>query len=224
MKKISFFTLGLIVSCTIFAQQKLTTSMSVAPRFGIKAGANLAEFKVSEGSSNTALPSTQNRGSFNAGFLYNLPLGGMLRLQPELYYSGQGSRFSQSYTNPNYTVNYTDKLGYINLPVLFQYQTTGGFYVELGPQLGYLISAKQDITGTTVANSETNIKDQLKKMDISGAGGIGYLSRVGLGIDARYVYGFREIYDKENNNNTNVPEMKNRVIQFGLFYQFGAGK
>jgi hypothetical protein len=220
MKKISFFTLGLFASFTIFAQQKLTTSMTVAPRFGIKAGANFAEIKVSDGSA----PSTQNRGSFNAGFLYNLPLGGMLRLQPELYYSGQGSRFSQSYTNPNYTVNYTDKLGYINLPVLLQFQTEGGFYVEVGPQLGYLISAKQDITGNTIANSETNIKDQLKKMDIAGAGGIGYLSRVGLGIDARYVYGFRDIYDREDNNNTNVPEMKNRVIQVGIFYQFGAGK
>jgi hypothetical protein len=72
--------------------------------------------------------------------------------------------------------------------------------------------------------TEQDVKSNLRKMDFSAAGGIGYLSRVGLGIDARYVYGFRNINDTENSNNANAPETKNRSIQVGLFYQFGAGK
>jgi hypothetical protein len=224
MKKISLFLFALGSSSVMFAQQ-LTTKMSSGTRFGIKGGANLCEFKLSSEGSSSSMPETQNRGSFNGGFLVNLPLGNMFRLQPELVYSGQGSRFSQTITYPtNSTITSTDKLGYINLPVMLQLQTENGFFVEVGPQVGYLISAKNVVTGAGSNNSETNIKDQLKKTDFAAAGGIGYLSRVGLGVDARYVYGFRNIYDTESGNNSSAPETKNRVIQIGLFYQFGAGK
>ena len=224
MKKISLIIFGLLGSASIFAQQRLTTKMTVAPRFGIKAGANFAEFKVSSDNSTGTLPETQSRGSFNAGFFYNIPLGTSFRFQPELEYSGEGSRISQKITFPTtYTQTSTDKLGYINLPLMLQWQSESGFYVEVGPQLGYLISAKNVMTGNNASSGETNIKDNLKKMDFAGAGGIGYLSRVGLGIDARYVYGFRDIYNTEDGNNAGAPELKNRVIQVGLFWQFGAG-
>jgi hypothetical protein len=223
MKKISLIIFGLLGSVSIFAQQ-LTTKMTVAPRFGIKAGANFAEYKVSSDNSTGSLPETQSRGSFNAGFFYNIPLGTSFRFQPELEYSGEGSRVSQTITLPTtYTQTSTDKLGYINLPLMLQWQSESGFFVEVGPQVGYLISAKNVTTGNN-ASTETNIKDSRKKMDIAGAGGIGYLSRVGLGIDARYVYGFRNVYDTEDGNNAGAPELKKRVIHVCLFCQFGAVK
>ncbi|GAC1486101.1 MAG: porin family protein [Flavisolibacter sp.] len=223
MKKISLFFLALSAGVAMRAQHhQLTTEMTVAPRFGVKAGVNLAEFKESGTSSTGSLDNVQNRTSFHAGLLYNLPLASMFRLQPELYYSGQGSKLSSTYTQLGTTTTNTAdmKLNYINLPVLLQLQTVNGFYVELGPQLGYLTSAKLVPTN----GSEQDVKNQLRKTDFSAAGGIGYLSRVGLGIDARYVYGFRNIYNSDYSGNAGRPEIKNRVIQIGLIYQFGAGQ
>src|SRR2546421_4835513 len=125
MKKISLITLALSTSFAIFAQHHLTTPMSSNFRFGIKAGVNMSEFKESATNTSAALPETQNRTSFNAGFLANLPLGGNLRLQPELYYSGEGSKLSQTQTIFGNTSTSTAdvKLNYINLPVLIQLQT-----------------------------------------------------------------------------------------------------
>jgi hypothetical protein len=228
MKKISLFMLAVIAGLGLFAQDnhRLVTTMSTAPHFGIKASVNLAELKISGQPSGSAT-NTENRTSFSAGFLYSLPLGTMFRLQPELVYSGQGSKLSQTATVLGNTYNSTAdlKLNYVNLPVMLQWQTPAGFFVELGPQIGYLTSAKQIATGSnTNSSNETDVKNQMRKMDWGAAGGIGYLSRVGLGIGARYYYGMRNIYDTENQNNANSGEAKNRVISIGLQWQFGAGK
>ena len=237
MKKISFILLAFATSQALFAQStnyEKSTPMTVTTRFGVKAGVNMSEFRIDNSdNSSVAAPSTQMRTSFNAGVFANIPIGGMFRFQPEVNYSGQGSKETASYsytvgTNTTTgTMNFTQKMGYINVPLLIQLQTTSGFYVEVGPQAGYLISAKQDMTGNTggTANTgETDNKSYFRKLDWDAVGGIGYLSRIGLGVDARYNWGLRNIYDKENSANANQPSLKNSSFQFGLFWQFGEGK
>jgi hypothetical protein len=105
-------------------------------------------------------------------------------------------------------------------------QSTTGVFVELGPQFGYLINAKNksNSSGAGASNSEMDIKDQLNKLDIGASGGIGYLSRIGLGINARYNYGFTNVLDDSKANYVSGQKLKNRMYQVGLFYQFGAAK
>ncbi len=77
--------------------------------------------------------------AFNAGAFVALPLFNEFSLQPEVVYSGQGSKFSESgFTG---TVN----ANYVNVPVLFKYNNPTGFFAETGPQLGFLMSAKAKI-------------------------------------------------------------------------------
>jgi hypothetical protein len=82
-----------------------------------------------------------------------------------------------------------------------------GLRLQTGPQVGFLTNARSKGGG-----EEATIKTSLKDTDFSWSFGGSYLSRIGLGIDARYNLGLTDI-------NKTAADMKNRVWQVGLFYQ-----
>ena len=94
--------------------------------------------------------------------------------------------------------------------------------VETGPQLGFLISAKVDGTGPQGWSDGGDLKDRRKQLDFLWGAGLGYMSRIGLGVHARYNYGFSNVLNADNNQAQG--ELKNRVMQFGVMYEFGAHK
>jgi hypothetical protein len=147
--------------------------------------------------------------NLHAGGLVYIPLFANFGLQPEVMYSGQGAKASASGTDVKLN------LGYINVPVLFKYKDPSGFFAEIGPQIGILVSAKSK-SGSVSVDS----KDSFKSTDISGALGIGYLSALNIGVDARYCLGFTNIA-KDASDGTTV---KNNNIQIGVFYVFGGAK
>ncbi len=71
--------------------------------------------------------------------LASIPLFSTCSLQPEVLYSGQGAKFSDSLVTGK--LNY----GYLNVPVLFKYQHASGLFAETGPQVGFLLSAKEKV-------------------------------------------------------------------------------
>lgn len=187
MKKISLFGLVLLASATLFAQ---------APKYGIKAGLNLSTL--------TGPGNAEWRPGFNAGFLSHIHITPAFSLQPEVVYSSQGAKYP---TDPEIK----RKLDYINIPVLLQYNFDNGFRLQGGPQIGFLISAK-DKVGDVELN--TVDKDDFKTVDVSLPLGISYLSYSGLGVDARYNLGLTNVIEGSTTN------VRNSVIQFGLFYLF----
>jgi hypothetical protein len=247
MKKVSMLTLALTATLAVFAQDTTTTTttvtdpgmmmgqtgtprlrtpMAVQTRFGLKGGVNLASLSAKEFTA-TANPSTNNKTGYHVGAFVNIPLSATTRLQPELVLSSQGSKMEESRNNAGGTgstrYNYEEDLNYINLPIMFQVQTAGGFFVETGPQFSYLIDAEQNGTSPISTTDRTNIDHIRDNFDIAWGLGVGYLSRVGLGIGARYNYGIRNIVN-ETGSTGDVGELRNRVLQIGLVYQFGAHK
>ncbi|HVG40661.1 MAG TPA: porin family protein [Chitinophagaceae bacterium] len=226
MKKVSLFTLLLSTSFALFAQDQpqLRTKMDVKPRFGVRGGVNLASLEIDDDYNGTPDFKTNSKTSFQLGAFVNIPLGGMLRIQPELSYQGGGSKINGSLiTNTAQVEDYELDFDYLAVPVMFQLQTNGGFFVEAGPQFAFLTTAREDrATGTDV-----DIKDQefVKKTDFALAAGLGYLSRIGLGLNARYVHGLTNVYNTERTQgNQNEREVSNRGVQIGLVYHFGAAK
>lgn len=227
MKKISLFTLAIATGLAVFAQgdPQLKTPMAKKVMFGIEGGVNLATFDVkSDEFANPSLaPNTNMKTSFHGGFFVDIPLAGNLHVVPAAIYSAQGSKYAsktQSGTGTTST-NYEEDLHYINVPVKLKLATASGFFVETGPQLGYLIRANLENTSN---DTEVDIKDQRKKLDFSWGAGLGYLTRVGLGIHARYNYGFSNVLNAEDDNMQGGGKMQNRVVQIGLAYHFGANK
>jgi hypothetical protein len=139
-------------------------------------------------------------------------------------YNGLGSKvgqYARLLTGTGYAGtydNFEEDLHYLSVPLTFQIQTKSGFFVEAGPQISFLMSAKQD-----GPNDKTyDIKSQYDKADLGVNAGLGYLTRIGLGIKADYYFGLANIIDEGNTKDG--PELKNRAIAIGLVYHFGAAK
>ena len=105
-------------------------------------------------------------------------------------------------------------LGYINVPVMLQYNATPEFYLEAGPEFGLLVNAqaKGDINGSTY---KTDNKDIMKSFNFGAGIGLGYRFTPNLGINARYIAGLTKILKDDFGDSS-----KNTNIQLGLNYSF----
>jgi hypothetical protein len=235
MKKISLFALALAAGFAGMSQNQqdtdrahkpLRTEMSVQPRFGLRGGASLSMLELDDDYSGTTYD-MDNKTSFHLGAFVNIPLGGILRIQPEVSYFGGGSKVRGNLiSNPlvtSGTGNYELDMHYIGVPIMFQLQTPSGFFVEAGPQGSVLIFGQEEATNGEKINLRE--RELVKQLDFGAAGGIGYLSRIGLGINARYYHGLSNVF-----NSDNAPagqedrEISSRSLQLGLVYHFGAAK
>lgn len=144
-----------------------------------------------------------SRVGFHAGLLGHLHLAPQLSLQPEVVYSQQGAKYDIGNAEGKFN------LGYINVPVLVQYMFDNGFRLQAGPQVGFLVNAKNE-----VGNVETDVKNQLKSVDFGIGAGIGYVDpSTGFGVDARYNLGLSNI-----NEAASAGKAYNRGFQLGVFY------
>ncbi|MBL0134291.1 MAG: PorT family protein [Chitinophagaceae bacterium] len=108
----------------------LPTLSSQNLNVGIKGGLNLYNIYNDNGAK------YDNLTGFHVGLLGHIHLTRHLALQPEVVYSAQGAK----YDFLGETVNV--KLGYINVPLLLQYMFDNGFRMAVGPQIGFLLNAK----------------------------------------------------------------------------------
>lgn len=184
MKKILLLGVVLFLLKATFAQRTVN--------FGLKGGVNFTNLKDDANS-------TDSRTAWHAGGLAHIHLSDRFAIQPELVYSAQGAQYEDDVKL---------KLSYVNVPVLAQFQFGNGFRLQTGPQLGILATSE-----VKTGHAESDLEDGIKNFDVAWTYGASYLSRSGLGIDARYNMGLRDISD-------NHPDLKNRVWQAGLFYQF----
>ena len=161
--------------------------------FGLKAGLNISSLDVKRGVDWDA------KAGIHFGGLAHVHLLPHLAIQPEIVFSQQGGEFDGDKW----------KVNYLNIPLLFQFMTGSGFRIQTGPQLGFAISSKVKSGDVEIDND-----DDVNTVDFSWSFGASYLFPEGIGVDARYNHGITNIYEPE------VPEVRNRVFQIGLFYQF----
>ena len=140
--------------------------------------------------------------SFHAGAFLRFNLGN-LAIQPELVFSSQGAKLETAGNEESY------KIYYINVPVMIQFTMGSGFYIEGGPQAGFKVS--EDIPSSTV-------EDFAKDLDLAIGLGLGYHSKMGLGIGGRYNIGVSKVGDFDSGNID--PDFKQGVLQISLFYTF----
>lgn len=223
MKKL-FLGLGLVAGSFALAQ--------TSPQFGLKAGLNVSSI------SDDGYEDSKSKAGFYGGVFMNAPLSEQFSIQPEVLYSQMGAKTVDSHvTGLGTTVknSATLNLNYIAVPVMFQFKATPNFYIEAGPEFGFLVSAKAkgDTTtttsggpSTTISYSSKDIKDNFSGFNMGAGLGLGFNITNNFGINARYVAGFTDINKKNdgsdgttstgNSNNKN----RNNTFQVGLAYKF----
>jgi hypothetical protein len=193
MKK-TFFALTLIAFC---ASGAIAQGISG----GLKLGANFANQKFSGDGLDV---SPDARTSMHAGVFLTLMVSETFGIQPELQYNSVGSKFDLG------SDDLVQKLDYLTVPVMLRYQPVPIFNIHLGPQFGFLMSAKQEFDG----NSE-DIKDGLKGLDLGAGIGVGVDLPMKLGFSARYVIGLSDIADDSDDEGS----LKNNTIQLSVTYK-----
>jgi hypothetical protein len=196
--KIQLMKKGLLLFvCAI----SLATLTQAQVRFGFKAGVNLANVTGD-------IDGNSMKIGFNAGAVAKISVSESFSVQPELVFSSQGTKYDFEDTEVKMNLNY------LNLPIMAQYNTSG-FVLEAGPQIGFLMSAK-----AKAGDMSGDIKDGLKSIDFGLAFGAGYQTQSGFGVNARFNLGLANIVDGEEDEEG---ELKNSVIQVGVFYLLGGG-
>ena len=170
--------------------------------FGVKAGANIANQKIS-GDYDI---DTKAIVSFHGGVFVVWMFTEQLGLQPELLLSMQGSKEKDA------TYDYKINTNYVNIPVLVRYNINDMFSVHAGPQFGILVSAKEEFDG-----DKDDIKDDFKTMDVGLAiGAEANLPVANLGVGLRYIIGLTNVLSEDGSFDDT--ELKNGVFQIYVTY------
>jgi len=160
---------------------------------GIKGGVNFSNLEIPD-------IHTSNKTGYHLG-AYSLFKFGKLGLQPEFIFSQQGTKVDLGDWDAKY----------INIPVMLKLYLVGGFNLQAGPQFGFLNKAELD---------GNNIKDDLKKADVSLGLGLGWDAPMGLKFDARYNLGLTD-----NSDDPAYETIKSQVFQLSLGFRiFHLGK
>lgn len=178
---------------------------------GLKAGFNLANVYIKGDEDNRA------RTAFHAGGMLNIQLPNGLFFQPELLYSVKGRRTVATVANNEARLS----LNYIAVPLLLGYRYTKNFAVAVGPEFGFLTSAKSKFNG--MAN---DVSVFYRKFDAGLDLALVYSFTEKLGLDVRYNYGFKDLIngvftDAYGNVTGQGRTGANRVLQAGLYYFLG---
>jgi hypothetical protein len=178
--------------------------------FGLKAGASLASL------TNRDLQSTSNRRylwGFHAGLTGNYVLGRGFSLQAEALYSQKGVRDALSAGLAGYEDHL--RLHYLDLLALARFRSQG-FYFEVGPQLGVLLTARDQVTVPTVTTHEQTVTDSFHRLELGVGSGVGYQLASGPGIGLRTNVGLLNV----PNINPSGMAVRNNTFQLYLTYQF----
>ena len=132
-------------------------------------------------------------------------------IQPEVVLSMQGAEYEMS---EGFDGRF--KFNYLNVPVSAKLYVSDGLFVEAGPQVGLLLSAKDEYD--TPTSGEDDIKDDLKSTDFGANVGLGYQWDSGLNVNARYTFGLSNINDFESPG-LDISN-QNNVLAFGVGWRF----
>ncbi|MGY5353910.1 porin family protein [Wenyingzhuangia sp. IMCC45467] len=196
MKNLLLSTIAIcVISISSYAQDELYKKSSV----GIKGGYNLAS-AIIDGDADV-----NNRHGFHVGFYNEIYLHNNFAVQTELLYSQQGYKIETD------AGDFTQKLDYLNLPIMFKGYLNKNFYVETGPQVGVALSHKEEIDADFDYFDSTEDFTP-NDFDFGANIGTGFKTDSGLNIGVRYYFGLTDVYSEEN--------QKNRLLQASIGFSF----
>ncbi|WP_130285651.1 porin family protein [Aquimarina brevivitae] len=189
MKKVILLLVFFLVALGMQAQN------SKQSNFGIKGGYNLAAVSY-DGDTETG-----QRHGFHLGIYGESFVSTSFAVQLEVLYSQQGFEIEDD------SGTFTQKLNYINLPLMFKGYASKNFFLEAGPQIGLAISHKEEFD-SGINFFDTSSEFDPNSFDWGVNFGGGFKTDTGFSLGVRYHLGLGDIYDE------GAP--KNRVWMFSV--------
>jgi hypothetical protein len=152
--------------------------------FGLKGGVNFANQAITN-------INTESMTGYHGGAYFVFGFSETFALQPEVLFSSQGS------TLPD--VDELNEFNYISVPLLLRWKPVTFLSIEAGPQFSYLLDARRE---------GESVKEEVKKTDLGLAAGLTLHTPIGFNGGVRYVWGFTNIGNLENDL-----EIKNKMLQ-----------
>lgn len=141
-------------------------------------------------------------GEYQVSDIFSLSLGAI--------YSQQGNKIDKTIAGQSF--KYTNKLDYVNVPVMANVYVVPGLAVKLGVQPGFNVNSKgKAVANTVIGSADKTVELDAKSVDFSIPVGLSYEYK-GVVLDARYNWGLTKVWDGS--------DAKNSVFQFTLGYKF----
>jgi hypothetical protein len=184
MKKVYILTIMMLISSTLLNAQNQKNKATA----GIKGGYNLSSVLIDGASQTTKLH------GFHIGVYGESYIGKYFSIQPEILYSQQGYKVTDE------DGIFTQKIDYLNIPLMFKFYPVKSFFLEAGPQVGFSISHKETYDSGRLFG-DTSKELEPSNFDWGANVGAGFKSDAGLTIGARYHLGQKDIYDDNKPKN-----------------------
>lgn len=224
MKKLIFASIALLAFGFTNAQ---------TARFGIKGGLNVSTLS---GDVDDASPKI----GAHIGGLVEIKIARRFSIQPELLLSLQGAKSEYSYSEPGYSESSESKihLTYLNIPVMAKFYVVPKLSLEAGPQIGFLVGAKNKYSETIINGGEVSSYSQtvssksgLATVDAAFNIGASYYLTDNMFLQGRFCIGITSIdgdrgFYRSNNGNGNdnyyyvSNDITNNVFQLSFGYRF----
>ena len=212
-------------------------------KFGVKAGVNLANINESySGFAGEFDGDYKMKIGAHLGGFVEIKLAEKFALQPELLFSMQGAKYEEADFNDGAGVSSsyesTINLNYINVPVMVKFYPIPKLFIEAGPQVGFLISAKTkfeesgtdfDEDGNPYSYNESksiDSKDYFKSIDFGMNIGVGYEFTEMIFANLRYNIGLSDISEAPDNVDFDfgllgdVFKTRNNVLSASVGFKF----
>ena len=190
MKKILFVAALMLSSVSTFAQHAVG-SFNLQPKVGVSI-ANLTEFKGTDPRVGVV---AGVEGEYQASDIFSVSAG--------VLYSMQGAK-----GNIGNFIDATNRLDYINVPIMANVYVVKGLAVKLGVQPGFNVSNKLKVNNLDAFDNPV-VKAQ--SVDVSIPVGLSYEYN-NFQLDARYNWGVSKAFK--------LTDAKNSVFQITLGYKF----
>lgn len=226
MKKIFLVAAAFIFGSAAYAQT--TTTTSVNPRFGLKAGVNLPKYRYVNENAGTA-SETEASTNFHVTGYANVPVSPMFSIQPGISLQGKGAKLFGSNTFER-----TENILAVEIPVNLLANIPAGpghFFLGGGPYAGFNIAGEikdkgegkfqgidYNSTDTRDLRIGDDAGDDIKALDFGVNFLAGYQFSSGFNVGAGYGLGLTNLYPGSTSN-TNI-EKNNRILSFSVGFAF----
>ncbi len=216
MKKIILVAMFLSIATMVFVNEA-----SAQITFGANVGLNVSTLSSGEikyqGRSQDFDAGDAAAGLYLSGFV-NFSFTRVIGLQPELGFSMQGQKEKIS------SVDVTNRLNYINIPVLLDIKPVTNLSIFVGPQIGFNVYRGLKADNVTISGSQYD--DYLEStymkfnaVDFAAVIGVQYAIMGHFIVSTRFNIGFQPVYASDLSG-LEISGSANQVFQIGVGYKF----